>query len=329
MSEDYSSRTLTRPRADVSARSTFAAEVREYLLRTPRQLPSKYLYDDLGSALFEAICRLPWYRITRAEAALLAARADEILGPMPRPVSLIELGCGSGEKLAILAKAAGGAAADVQLIDISSAALEMSRERLRALGLVAVRTHNCTYEDGLMRAARHRSPDGSLLVLFLGSNIGNFDTPVARLLLARIRRVLREGDALLLGVDLVKSHRDLLLAYDDPLGVTAAFNRNLLRRINDELGGTFDLDGFTHRALWNPGASRVEMHLVSSARQRVRIEAADLDLVFAPEDWIWTESSYKYDAEQIVRDGLGAGFSRAEQWIDDHARFALTRFSVT
>src|SRR5439155_2175764 len=110
MSEDYSSRTLTRPRADVSARSTFATEVREYLLRTPRQLPSKYLYDDLGSALFEAICRLPWYRITRAEAALLAARADDILRPMPRPVSLIELGCGSGEKLAILAKAAGGAA---------------------------------------------------------------------------------------------------------------------------------------------------------------------------------------------------------------------------
>jgi dimethylhistidine N-methyltransferase len=329
MSEEYSSRTLIRPRGDVSAHSAFAAEVREYLLRTPRQLPSKYLYDDLGSALFEAICRLPWYRITRAEAALLAARADEILRPMPRPVSLIELGCGSGEKLAILAKAAGGAAADVQLIDISPAALEMSRERLRALGLVAVRTHNCTYEDGLIRAARHRSPDGSLLVLFLGSNIGNFDTPVARLLLARIRRVLREGDALLLGVDLVKSHRDLLLAYDDPLGVTAAFNRNLLRRINDELGGTFDLDGFTHRALWNPGASRVEMHLVSGARQRVRIDAADLDLVFAPEDWIWTESSYKYDAEQIVRDGVGAGFSRAEQWIDEDARFALTRFSVS
>jgi L-histidine N-alpha-methyltransferase len=329
MNEERTSLTLTRPRADAGASSVFAAEVREYLLRTPRQLPSKYLYDDLGSSLFEAICRLPWYRITRAEAGLLAAHSEQILHPMPRPVSLIELGCGSGEKLAILAKVAGGAAADVQLIDISSAALEMSRERLRALGLASVRTHNCTYEDGLVRAARHRSPDGSLLVLFLGSNIGNFDTPVARLLLARIRRVLREGDALLLGADLVKPHRDLLVAYDDPLGVTAAFNRNLLRRINDELGGTFNLDGFGHRALWNAGASRVEMHLVSRARQRVRIDAADLELSFSPDDWIWTESSYKYEPDQIVRDGIAAGFSRAEQWIDEEARFALTRFSVT
>src|SRR5438128_9552507 len=155
--------TLDRDAASVAQ---FVGDLQYYLAQKPRQLPSRYFYDELGSALFEAICRLPWYRITRAEAALLAARADDILRPMPRPVSLIELGCGSGEKLAILAKAAGGSAADVQLIDISPAALEMSRERLRALGLVSVRTHNCTYEDGLIRAARHRSPDGSLLVLF-------------------------------------------------------------------------------------------------------------------------------------------------------------------
>jgi dimethylhistidine N-methyltransferase len=314
--------------ATAAARTTFAAEVREYLLRTPRQLPSKYLYDDLGSTLFEAICRLPWYRITRAESALLAAHRASILAPLRRPVSLIELGGGSGEKLAILAGPPGPQAAHVQLIDISHSALEMSRTRLRELGYRSIVTHQCTYEEGLVRAARHRPADGSLLVLFLGSNIGNFDPPVARDLLARVRRVLRSGDALLLGTDLVKPDDDLLLAYDDPLGVTAAFNRNLLRRINEELGGTFDLHGFAHRAVWNAADSRIEMHLVSLSPQQVHVAAADLVTDFAAGDTIWTESSHKYTAEHIVHEGRAAGFDRADQWIDGNARFALTRFSV-
>ena len=314
--------------ATAAARATFAAEVREYLLRTPRQLPSKYFYDDLGSTLFEAICRLPWYRITRAESALLAAHRASILAPLRRPVSLIELGGGSGEKMAILAGPPGPQVAHVQLIDISHAALEMSRTRLREMGYRAIVTHQCTYEEGLVRAARHRPANGSLLVLFLGSNIGNFDPQVARDLLARVRRVLHDGDALLLGTDLVKPHQELLQAYDDPLGVTAAFNRNLLRRINDELGGTFDLDGFAHRAAWNGGESRIDMQLVSVRQQRVRIAAADLEIDFAEGDWIWTESSHKYTAEHVVREGRAAGFGTAVQWIDERARFALTRLSV-
>jgi dimethylhistidine N-methyltransferase len=311
-----------------AAKATFAAEVREYLLRSPRQLPSKYFYDDLGSTLFEAICRLPWYRITRAESALLAAHRASILAPLRRPVSLIELGGGSGEKLAILAGPPGPQAAHVQLIDISHAALEMSRTRLRDMGYRSVVTHQCTYEEGLVRAARHRPADGSLLVLFLGSNIGNFDPPVARELLARVRRVLHQGDALLLGTDLVKPEPDLLTSYDDPLGVTAAFNRNLLRRINEELGGTFDLDGFAHRATWNGAESRVEMHLVSRRAQVVHVAAADLTIEFAAGEWIWTESSHKYTADQVVHEGRALGFERADQWIDDRVRFALTRFSV-
>jgi dimethylhistidine N-methyltransferase len=314
--------------ATAAARATFAAEVREYLLRTPRQLPSKYFYDDLGSTLFEAIGRLPWYRITRVESALLAAHRASILAPLHRPVSLIELGGGSGEKLAILAGPPGPHAAHVQLIDISHAALDMSRTRLREMGYRSVITHHCTYEEGLVRAARHRPANGSLLVLFLGSNIGNFDPPVARDLLARVRRVLRDGDALLLGADLVKPPSDLLRAYDDPLGVTAAFNRNLLRRINDELGGTFDLDAFAHRAVWNAGEGRVEMHLVSGRRQQVRVDAADLVVDFAEGDTIWTESSHKYIPEQVVREGRAVGFTRADQWIDERAGFALTRLSV-
>ena len=309
-------------------RAIFAADVREALQRTPRQLPSRYFYDELGSALFEAICRLPWYRITRSETALLAAQAREILAPLARPVGLAELGCGSGEKLATFATSAGEAFSLVQLIDISPAALEMATYRLAAIGIRSVRAHHGTYEDGLAQAARERHPTGSLLVLFLGSNIGNFDPPVAREFLVRIRRELREGDALLLGSDLVKPERDLLLAYNDPLRVTAAFNRNLLRRINDELGGNFDLDGFAHRATWNGVARRVEAHLVSLRRQQVTIREAGFEITLEQDEPIWTESSHKYEPEQVLEEGYAAGFSGAEQWIDAEARFALTRFSV-
>jgi uncharacterized SAM-dependent methyltransferase len=147
-------------------------------------------------------------------------------------------------------------------------------------------------------------------------------------MLRRIREALTEGDSLLLGTDLVKPPRDLQCAYDDPLQVTAAFNRNLLRRINDELGGTFDLDGFAHRAIWNAEERRVEMHLVSTTRQLVRVAAADLEIEFERDEWIWTESSYKYDPDEVKDRGYAAGFREAEQWIDQDARFALTRFWV-
>ena len=321
---------LPQRRSDDEAafRATFASEVAEGLRTVPRQIPSKYLYDELGSSLFEAICRLPWYRITRAESSLLAQHAREILGPLAHAVSLAELGCGSGEKIALLASAAGERFQLIQLIDISRAALDMARYRLRAIGIRAVLTHHATYEQGLARIAQPRTLDGSLLVLFLGSNIGNFAPPVARDLLRRIRRSLRPGDGLLLGTDLVKPERELLLAYDDPLQVTAAFDRNLLRRINDELGGNFDLDAFDHRASWNAAERRVEMHLVSTRAQHVSIEAASIDLAFGEGESIWTESSHKYEPGQVLEEGHAAGFSGGEQWIDETARCALTRFSV-
>ena len=308
--------------------TTFADDVKTYLERTPRQLPSTYFYDDLGSSLFEAICRLPWYQVTRIESAMLARHARDILAPLERPVSLAELGCGSGEKLAILAEAAGEPFPLIQLIDISSAALDMARDRLYAAGFRSVLAHHATYEEGLVRAARYRPTDGTLVLLFLGSNIGNFDPPVAHDLMRKMRASLRDGDALLLGTDLVKPERQLLLAYDDPLGVTAAFNRNLLRRINDELGGTFDLDGFTHRAVWNAADRRVEMHLVSVRKQAVRIEAAAFELSFEAGESIWTEASHKYEAGQVLAEGLAAGFASGQQWVDEAAGFALTRFSA-
>ena len=308
--------------------SAFGADLAETLRRRPRQIPSKYLYDELGSALFEAICRLPWYRITRAETAMLVRHAQDILRPLRRPIALAELGCGSGEKIALLVGAAGERFPLIQLIDISEAALDMARYRLQAIGMRDVATYHCAYEQGLTRAVEERPPGAALVVLFLGSNIGNFAPAAAREFLGRIRQSLRSGDALLLGTDLVKPEPELLLAYNDPLNVTAAFNRNLLRRINDELGGNFDLAAFTHRASWNASARRLEAYLVSARPQRVAIPGADLAFELQAGEEIWTESSHKYEADQVMGEGLAAGFSGGEQWIDQGAKFALTRFNV-
>lgn len=306
----------------------FAADVRRDLSGTPKQLQSKYLYDALGSSLFEAICRLPWYRITRAETALLARHAAAIVATLGRADgTIVELGCGSGEKLVLLAEAlqAREASAHVHLIDISPQALEHTEQRLTRLHFSVV-GHQSTYEEGLRRATAARDGDGRMLVLLLGSNIGNFDTPAAQAFLRRIRATIAPGDCLLLGADLAKPEHELRLAYEDPLGVTGAFNKNLLVRINDELGGDFDLAAFEHLAVWNAAAQRVEMHLVSTRDQTVRVCAAELTVAFAAGERIWTESSYKYEPGQILEMGATAGFASQHQWIDRDARFALTLF---
>ena len=312
----------------------FAADVQRDLALTPKQLQSKYLYDALGSSLFEAICRLPWYRITRAERRLLDLHAPAIVERLCRDDGsvplIVELGCGSGEKIVILAEAlqAAGRRGRVHLIDISPQALEQSERTLGRLRHISVVGHRETYEVGLRQAAATRDAGHPMLVLLLGSNIGNFDMPAAHEFLCAIRGALAPGDALLLGADLVKPEADLQLAYDDPLGVTAAFNRNLLVRINRELGGTFDLDAFAHAAVWNPAQSRVEMHLESRRDQRVTIAQAGVSVDFATGERIWTESSYKYEPLQIEEMGLNAGFVTREQWIDEEARFALTLFAA-
>ena len=163
-----------------------------------------------------------------------------------------------------------------------------------------------------------------MLVLLLGSNIGNFDPPAAEALLRRIAGSLQSGDAFLLGADLVKPERDLFLAYDDPLGVTAAFNLNLLVRINRELGANFDIGAFKHRAVWNAARARVEMHLVSLRAQGVRVPAAGLEIMLRPGEIIWTESSYKYRASEAVDLLQRCGFTHRAQWVDREARFAET-----
>jgi L-histidine Nalpha-methyltransferase len=311
-------------RAD--AAKEFAADVQYYLTLKPRQLPSRYLYDALGSALFDAICRLPWYGITRTEARMLEAHGREVFDRLDRVSTIVELGSGDGEKLRLLVHngAPRTRPLTIHLVDVSSAALTSSARTLSELDDVAIVLHETTYEAGLDDLAAQPRAAGRRLAVFLGSNIGNFDAPGVDEFLRTIRRGLTPGDGLLLGGDLVKPEGVLQLAYDDPLGVTAAFNRNLLVRINRELGGDFDLDQFEHRAIWNAAASRVEMHLVPKRAQRVRIPAADLDVRFEAGERIWTESSYKYQPGQIVAMLEAAGFQFAAQWIDETDRFALT-----
>ena len=308
------------------AAAQFAADVQFYLTQDPRQLPSRYLYDALGSALFEAICRLPWYGITRAERRLLARHGEDIFRRAREVSTMVELGSGSGEKLRALMDAAGREAniATVHLVDVSPSALESSARALESLERVDVRTHEATYEAGLSEVAHQRESTDRMLVLFLGSNIGNFDPPGAYAFLRWVRAHLRARDALLIGADLVKSEQDLRLAYDDPLGVTAAFNRNLLVRINRELGGNFKIDQFDHEAVWNVASSRVEMHLVARDAQQVCVDTAGIAFRMAGGERIWTESSYKYRPNDIVAMLQTAGFRLAAQWIDRPDQFALT-----
>jgi dimethylhistidine N-methyltransferase len=302
----------------------FAADVRYYLSLTPRQLPSRYLYDDLGSALFESICRLPWYTITRAELRLLTMHGDSVFRRLPSLSRVVELGPGNGEKLRTLLEAASPRQGpiDVHLIDVSASALATAAQNIASAGEVRVVTHQATYDSGLRETLRQRT--GRTLVAFLGSNIGNFDPPGASAFLQNIRASLKNGDAFLLGVDLVKPTERLLVAYDDPLGVTAAFNRNLLVRINRELDAAIDLDGFVHRAVWNAEHGRVEMHLVASTDQLVRIPRAQVDERLHAGETIWTESSYKYVPEQIDDLLASCRFNPTAQWIDPDDGFALT-----
>jgi L-histidine N-alpha-methyltransferase len=310
-----------------AALEEFAADVRRSLSLTPRELSSRYLYDPLGSALFDTICLLPWYGITRAEMRLLAREASRVVTDSRQ--TLVELGPGNGSKmLALLSRHPRTCPLSIHLIDLSATALRQAVRTLEQLHNVHLVTHELSYEHGFdaFAASRDAAP---ALAMFLGSNIGNFAPADARAFLRRLRRGLRSGDGFLLGADLVKPERRLLDAYDDPLGVTAAFNRNLLVRLQSQLGARLDLDGFRHKAVWNAAEQRVEMHLVSRRDQRVVIPASGLDFTIVAGETIWTESSYKYEPEQVSRLLETCGFSIAAQWIDDIDRFALTHATVT
>jgi L-histidine N-alpha-methyltransferase len=307
------------------ALAQFASDVRYYMTLEPRQLPSRYLYDPLGSALFDAICWLPWYGITRAEERLLQAHAADVFRRVPSVSTIVELGPGSGQKLHTLIDRGRPRPAplEVHLVDVSHDALARSALTLASIEGVRIVTHEQPYEAGLAAFAQQPTDAGRTLVLFLGSNIGNFDPPAAHAFLRAIRAALAPGDGLMLGVDLVKPEQQLLLAYDDPLGVTAAFNRNLLVRINRELGGDFAIGRFSHRAVWNDAACRVEMYLVADSWQHVTIPKAQMEFEMAAGEQIWTESSYKYQPQAFVHMLNAACFHVNTWWVDEAARFAL------
>ncbi|MBZ5657555.1 MAG: L-histidine N(alpha)-methyltransferase [Acidobacteriia bacterium] len=302
----------------------FASDVHAGLTRPgQKELPSKYLYDDVGSALFEVISRLPEYGLTRADERLLRRHASEIVDRLAAPVAVVELGSGSGKKTRwVLEALCRRQRTFYYPIEISRSALAMCERELRDIDAISIVGFEREYLDGLLEVAAHRKADQHLFVLFLGSTIGNFDRAAGVKFLVEVRRILEPGDSLLLGTDLEKPSTQLLAAYDDGLGVTAAFNLNLLARINRDLDADFDLEQFAHVARINHEARSIEMHLRSRRRQTVSIPAAELDVEFLEGETIWTESSHKYSTEEIFQMARNAGFSCQAQWIDDEWSFA-------
>jgi len=302
----------------------FASDVRAGLTRPgQKELPSKYFYDDVGSALFEAISHLPEYGLTRADERLLRRHGDEIVDRLAGPVAVAEWGSGSGKKTRWLLEALCRRQRTLYYpVEISRSALAMCERELGNIDAISIVGFERDYLDGLLEVAAYRKSEQRLFVLFLGSTIGNFDRLAGVKFLAEVRRILEPGDSLLLGTDLEKPSAQLLRAYDDELGVTSAFNLNLLARINRELDADFDLSQFAHVAKINHDARSVEMHLRSKRRQMVSIAAAEVVVEFHEGETIWTESSHKYSAEEIVATARHAGFRCEAQWIDEQWPFA-------
>ena len=292
-----------------------------------KELPSKYLYDEVGSALFDAICVLPEYGLSRAGMRMLQQHSTAIVERIPSPVVVAELGSGSGQKTRWLLEAlARHQCVNYYPIDISRSALFRCQQELGQLEMVSLVGFESAYLEGLHKVAARRQAGERLLVLFLGSTIGNFDRSAGDQFLREVRVILREGDALLLATDLEKPIPVVKLAYDDPAGVTAAFNKNILARINRELEADFDLSQFQHVARYDEIERRVEMHLRSTAFQRITIRKAGFRFYLQEGETIWTESSHKYNAEEVIQMGERTGFRCDAQWIDAEWPLAQSLF---
>lgn len=321
-----------RPQPHTGARAAPASEltaaVRDGLAGPgPKTLPSRFLYDELGSALFEAIGQLPEYGLTRADERILRRHCRAIVGLVPSPVAVAELGSGNGRKTRWILDVLSQRQPVTYLpIDISPAALARCAVELGGLPGVRVVPVGHDYLSGLSEAGRLHPETERLLVLFLGSTIGNFGRREGVDFLRDVRVRLKEGDGLLLGTDLVNPVPRMLAAYDDPLGVTAAFDLNLLVRINRELDADFHLDSFAHDVRWRASERRIEMHLVARRTHTVAIRALDLEIRFREGESIWTESSHKYTQEEPISMAARAGFECAGQWLDRQWAFAETLF---
>ncbi|HYG65380.1 MAG TPA: L-histidine N(alpha)-methyltransferase [Thermoanaerobaculia bacterium] len=309
-----------------AAGSTFADDVHRGLTASPKTLSPKHLYDAMGSKLFEAICELPEYYLMRAEAEILHAHAGDVAAAFDGRVRLVELGSGDGQKTRLLISAllARQGGLEYLPIDISPSAIEQGPGRLLS-GYPGLRVSAFVGEflPGLQALGRERprEPGTRTLALLLGSTLGNLEPDERLVLLRGIRDLLLPGDGFLLGLDQRKPDEVLLPAYDDGLGVTAAFNLNLLVRINRELGGRFDLRSFRHVARYDRGLGRIEMHLESLRSQSVPIQALGAVIGFEAGETIHTESSYKFELGQVARLAAETGFEVRHTWLDGGQRF--------
>lgn len=309
--------------------SPFAADVLEGLGNgKQKRIPPRYFYDNLGSTLFEAITLLPEYGLTRADERLLRRNAGELAQIAGQVSAVAELGSGSGKKTSHILTALSRYNPKLRYcpIDVSPAALDACAKELTPLA--EVQPVCADWFDGIRQIARSRIDSEPLLVLFLGSSIGNFERNSIPAFLKDLRRLLAPGDLFLLGADLVKDVGRMLLAYDDPTGVTAAFNLNVLARMNRELDARFDLRCFTHEARWNSAQRCIEMHLRSSRSQTIHVGALDSNFSFQAGETIWTESSQKFTSDELEDYACSAGFAPAATWIDSEWPFAEMLVSV-
>jgi L-histidine N-alpha-methyltransferase len=321
---------VTLPQLPEAAYTPLGSEVYRGLTARPRTLSPWLFYDQQGSELFEQITELDEYYVTRTERSIFASQADAIIAEaaaptahgMQRDLTMIELGAGTATKTGLLLKAAvrRQEALTYYGIDVSDTALEAARDHLTAIPGVTFASRVGDYTNGLGEIPA----DGTRrLVLYIGSSIGNFEPADARQLLRGVSRQLAPGDMLLLGVDLVKDIPTLISAYDDASGVTAAFNRNVLARINREFGANFDLVTFRHKVRWNGEHSRIEMHLESLLAQNVLIPSLDLSLTFRRGETIHTENSYKFTLEGTRQMLSQTGFSVVNIWTDPRRWFGV------
>ena len=308
--------------------NSFAEAVRDGLGRPgQKELPSKYLYDDVGSALFEVITKVPEYGLTRAEERILLRHSEAIAERLDSQEIVVELGSGNGRKTRRLLEALARHQSTTYCpIEISSTALVSCERELDDLPQVSILGFESEYLDGLSKAVARRRAGEGVVVLFLGSSIGNFDRDRGEDFLRKIRLALLPGDTLLLGTDLEKPLDLLIPAYDDSMGVTAVFNRNILARINRELGGDFDLARFEHVALYNARERRIEMHLRSIEAQTVIIEGANFCTTLRRDETIWTESCHKYAKAEAPQIAERTGFECVAQWVDEEWAFAENLF---
>ncbi len=305
------------------ANDATAAAVREGLSASPKRLPSWLFYDEAGSALFEQITELPEYYLTRTERGIFESHAREMLTAAGPTLTLVELGAGTASKTSVLIEELleRQSRALFYPIDVSPSALQAAVTQLgQQFPQLRVNPIVADYTGGVEALNRI---SGRKLVLYIGSSIGNFEPDDSVRILRRIRRSLRAGDALLLGADFAKSSKVLLPAYNDAQGVTEAFNKNILARLNRELDADFDLEAFRHIAIWNKQCSRMEIYLESTRAQTVFLPMLNMDVSFAAGERIHTENSYKYTQEMVDTILRESGFKLEQSWHDRQKWFGV------